>query len=63
MLNRKSNYTRYPHEGNDMKRLTIALAALLLLLGGVFFWLLAGSSDANAPADVTVIDLPDTYEK
>lgn len=46
-----------------MKRLTIALAALLLILGGVFFWLLSASSNANAPADVTVIDLPDTYEK
>ncbi len=46
-----------------MKRFTIALVALLLLLGGVFFWLLAGSTDANMPPDVTVIDLPDTYEK
>ena len=46
-----------------MKRFIIALAALLLLLGGVFFWLLTASSDANMPSDVTVIDLPDTYEK
>lgn len=46
-----------------MKKLIFGIAALLLILGGVFFWLLSGSSDANAPTEVTVIDLPDTYEK
>ena len=46
-----------------MKRLTFAFLALLLIAGGVFFWLLSASSDANAPSEVTVIDLPDSYEK
>lgn len=46
-----------------MKRLTLILAFLFLLIGGVFFWLLSASSNANAPTDVSVIDLPDTYEK
>lgn len=46
-----------------MKRLLFALIALFVLFGGVFFWLLTASSDANMPKDVTVIDLPDTYEK
>ena len=46
-----------------MKRLVLALFILLVLIGGVFFWLLSASSDSNMPTDVTVIDLPDTYEK
>lgn len=46
-----------------MKRLIFALIVLLVLIGGVFFWLLSASSDSNMPTDVTVIDLPDTYEK
>ncbi len=46
-----------------MKRLILALFILLVLIGGVFFWLLSASSDSNMPTDVTVIDLPDTYEK
>lgn len=46
-----------------MKRLIIGFAVLFLILGGVFFWLLSASSNANAPSEVTVIDLPDTFEK
>lgn len=46
-----------------MKRLIFGLAALLLIFGGLFFWLLSASSNANAPTEVTVIDLPDTFEK
>ncbi len=46
-----------------MKRLTLILGILLLILAGGFMWLLSASSNANAPTDVTVIDLPDTYEK
>jgi len=46
-----------------MKRFILGLGLLLIICGGVFFWLLSASSNANMPSDVTVIDLPDTYEK
>lgn len=46
-----------------MKKFIMGLGLLVLILGGVFFWLLSASSNANMPSDVTVIDLPDTYEK
>ena len=46
-----------------MKRLLFALIVLFILIGGAFFWLLSESSDSNMPTDVTVIDLPDTFEK
>ncbi len=46
-----------------MKKTLIAIGCLLILFIGGFVWLLAQASPSNAPQDVQVIDLPDTYEK
>lgn len=46
-----------------MKKLLIAILLLALLLGGLFLWLLADTGPDNAPQDLRVIELPDTYER
>ena len=46
-----------------MKKIAIGGGILLVLLIGVFFWLLSGASPENAPQEIQTIDLPDTYEK
>lgn len=46
-----------------MKKFGIVTLVLLLLLGGIFTWLLMGASAENAPQDTITIELPDSYEK
>ena len=46
-----------------MKRAGISVVVVLIVLVAVFFWLLSGSSPDNAPQEIKVIDLEDTYEK
>lgn len=46
-----------------MKKSVIIAVLALFLLGGVFFWLVSGSSTKHAPQDVVTIELPDSYEK
>ncbi len=46
-----------------MKKALIGVAILVVLLLGGFFVLLGKASPENAPQDVKVIDLPDTFEK
>ena len=70
MLNCKSNFTKSCGEKNRtqaerriMKRAGISVVVVLIVLVAVFFWLLSGSSPDNAPQEIKVIDLEDTYEK
>ncbi len=46
-----------------MKKLTLGAIALLVLVLGVFFWLVSGASPENAPQDPVTVELPDSYEK
>lgn len=46
-----------------MKKALIAILCLLILFTAGFVWLLVQASSENAPQEVQVIDLPDTYEK
>ena len=46
-----------------MKKTGILLLVLLLALAGIFIWLLMEAGPDNAPDDVRVIELPDTYER
>ncbi len=46
-----------------MKKLTLGAIALLVLVFGVFFWLVAGAAPDNAPQEAVTVELPDTYEK
>lgn len=46
-----------------MKRVGIGVIAVLIVLVVVFFWLLSASTPENAPQEVKIIDLEDTYEK
>ena len=50
-------------EGLIVKKITISVAIIAILLLAAFFWLLSQASPENAPQDVTTIELPDTYEK
>lgn len=46
-----------------MKKALIAILCLLVVFIGGFVWLLSQASADNAPQEVQVIELPDTYEK
>jgi len=46
-----------------MKKLAIGGGVAVILLIAVFFWLLSGASADNAPQDVQMIELPDSYKK
>ncbi len=46
-----------------MKNALIGLAILAFIVFGVMFVLVGMASPENAPQDVKVIELPDTYEK
>ncbi len=46
-----------------MKKALIGASVLLILLLGGFFVLLSKASPQNAPQEVKIIELPDTYEK
>lgn len=46
-----------------MKKAFIAIGLLVILFIGGFVWLLGEASPDNAPQEVQVIDLPDTFEK
>lgn len=46
-----------------MKKALIAGGIVVLLLIGAFMVLLAKASPDNAPQDLKVIELPDTFEK
>jgi hypothetical protein len=46
-----------------MKKLTLGAIALLVIVLGVFFWLVSGASPDNAPQEAVAVELPDSYEK
>lgn len=46
-----------------MKRVAIGGAIAILLLIGVFVWLVSQSGPEHAPQDIQTIDLEDSYEK
>jgi len=46
-----------------MKKLAIGAIALIVVLLGLFLWLVSGASPNNAPQEMQTIELPDTYEK
>ena len=46
-----------------MKKLLFVCVTLILFLSAMAFWLLLGASSENAPQDIKVLELPDTYEK
>lgn len=46
-----------------MKRVAIGGGIAVLLLIGVFVWLLSQSGPEHAPKDIQTIDLEDKYEK
>jgi len=45
-----------------MKKFSYLLLALLLVLAGVFVWLVMSASPENAPQETITIELPDSYE-
>ncbi len=46
-----------------MKKAIFAFIALVVIVIGGFMFLLNKASPDNAPQDVKIIELPDTYEK
>lgn len=46
-----------------MKKAVIGFIVFLILFIGAFLFLLSKASPDNAPQDIKVIELPDSYEK
>ncbi|MDG1126466.1 MAG: hypothetical protein P8N18_02465 [Hellea sp.] len=46
-----------------MKKLLLVCVTSILFLFALALWLLSGASSENAPQDIKVIELPDSYEK
>lgn len=51
------------NKGLIVKKITISVVIIAILLIAAFFWLLSQASPENAPQDAVTIELPDTYEK
>jgi len=45
-----------------MKKTSLLLLAALVLVIGVFIWLLMEASPENAPQETITVELPDSYE-